>query len=530
MADPNRRFRLAAVTLPLLFLAMSGLARATLITVDTTDDGSVLSHCTLIDAVTAANSHGVVNACPAGSGSDTIKFSVAGTIILDGELAISDASLSIVGPDIGGITIDGDALGRIINHSAGTLTVKNLTFTNGSAIEGGAIFESGTSLTIQNCTFNNNTAQPSLVAGGNGGAIFGNSAATIDIINSTFANNTAAHRGDPTVHNSGTDGFGGAIFMDQSGSVTKFTNVTFSGNIADADGAYDLFPQPSIKSTIFANNAGGNCAGTPTDDGFNISDDASCSFSPALTSNNTPLQLDPMGLQNNGGPTKTIALQASSPAINRITPITSCTDQSSNPITTDQRLFARPDFGNLNTCDSGAYEFGALPPVVLNSHTVQISRATIPPNDKVNLALNFTKNPDGDNDCDFDDDALHAGVDVELFPGSCANLNTATGLDILMSPFAVHTIGSQTYGTFFLSTPPKTVSAKIVTQATPPGACGRWSLNVAVTGINSSNLGNGPFAMLIGDNADNEGCFDITDALVGNQITKPAHGVRRARR
>ena len=54
MADPNRRFRLAAITLPLFFLAMSGLARATIIFVDTTDDGSVPSHCTLIDAVQAA--------------------------------------------------------------------------------------------------------------------------------------------------------------------------------------------------------------------------------------------------------------------------------------------------------------------------------------------------------------------------------------------------------------------------------------------------------------------------------------------
>src|SRR6266478_3188932 len=70
------------------------------------------------------------------------------------------------------------------------------------------------------------------------------------------------------------------------------------------------------------------------------------------------------------------------------------TDQSSNPITTDQRLFARPDFGNLNTCDSGAYEFGALAPIVLNSHIGQIARSTSPTTDKVNMALNFTENPD----------------------------------------------------------------------------------------------------------------------------------------
>src|SRR3982074_1867939 len=108
MADPNRRFRLAAITLPLFFLAMSGLARATIIFVDTTDDGSVPSHCTLIDAVQAANSHLAVNACPAGNGTDAIGFSVTGTITLDGELNISDAQLEIDGPVVGGITLDGD--------------------------------------------------------------------------------------------------------------------------------------------------------------------------------------------------------------------------------------------------------------------------------------------------------------------------------------------------------------------------------------------------------------------------------------
>ena len=98
MADPNRRFRLAAITLPLFFLAMSGLARANFISVDTTDDGSVPSHCTLIDAVQAANSHLAVNACPAGNGTDAIGFSVTGTITLDGELNISDAQLKLTVP------------------------------------------------------------------------------------------------------------------------------------------------------------------------------------------------------------------------------------------------------------------------------------------------------------------------------------------------------------------------------------------------------------------------------------------------
>jgi hypothetical protein len=56
------------------------------------------------------------------------------------------------------------------------------------------------------------------------------------------------------------------------------------------------------------------------------------------------------------GPTQTIALLASSPAIDAI-PLADCIDQASppNPIITDQRLFPRPDAGDL-ACDIGAYE------------------------------------------------------------------------------------------------------------------------------------------------------------------------------
>jgi hypothetical protein len=63
--------------------------------------------------------------------------------------------------------------------------------------------------------------------------------------------------------------------------------------------------------------------------------------------NTNPL-LDPSGLQNNGGPTQTIALQQGSPAINHI-PIARCP-------ATDQRGVKRPDDGNEQYCDIGAYE------------------------------------------------------------------------------------------------------------------------------------------------------------------------------
>ncbi len=67
--------------------------------------------------------------------------------------------------------------------------------------------------------------------------------------------------------------------------------------------------------------------------------------------------LDSRWLQNNGGPTETIALLRGSPAIDAIA-IGACVDQGNDPVKTDQRGFGRPVGPK---CDMGAFEFGATP-------------------------------------------------------------------------------------------------------------------------------------------------------------------------
>jgi hypothetical protein len=85
----------------------------------------------------------------------------------------------------------------------------------------------------------------------------------------------------------------------------------------------------------------------------NISDDTSCGFGSSTAANgatigdNVDPLLDPSGLQNNGGPTDTIALQSASPAIDAI-PLASCP-------AIDQRSVTRPDAGET-ACDIGAVE------------------------------------------------------------------------------------------------------------------------------------------------------------------------------
>jgi len=140
--------------------------------------------------------------------------------------------------------------------------------------------------------------------------------------------------------------------VEVSGSIT---NSTFqnAGNVGGG---------ASLKGVILVGGATGrpSCSGAVTDAGYNISDDDSCAFTAVRSLNSTDPKLDPNGLQNNGGPTQTIALLSASPAMDAI-PVADCTDEMSNPITTDQRGFPRPDAAE-DACDIGAYEVEDLLP------------------------------------------------------------------------------------------------------------------------------------------------------------------------
>jgi hypothetical protein len=553
MADWNRRFTFAAIALPLLFLVMPGLARANDIFVNTTSGESEPTPlCSLPDAITAHDTEIPVGGCPAGNGIDRIFFDVTGTISIDEPLEIVNGNLTITGPLFGctgagpcGITIDGEGTVQIILQDAGTsLSLKALTLNHGSAITtlapgsgGGAIGAHGISLNIDDCLFVNNQAIGSnSTIGGEGGAIYaGITTGSIVIVNSTFANNTA-------VHGTGTPSFGGAISNDTAN--LKITSCTFSGNSADIVGGIDFGGTTSLKNTILGSNTGGNCSGTPIDKGGNISDDGTCAFHVAPFFNNHDLRLEP--LANNGGPTDTFALEIfplTSPAFGFIS-LAQCKDQqfpTPQPIETDQRLFARPDPFFPAGCDSGAYEVGAQPNYTLDNERVQVARGSSSNTDKVNIGMTFTSN--GDDSCDLgpsgDEDALNSGFSLSLFEGTCASL-PASGLMLSLSPFVVHTVNRQQYGTLFQSTglqqPGETVSARLVALPTPNGACGEWTLNLEVAGLNTAALGlagSNPFAIVVTDDpfepsmADGSACFDVTNAVVGSQTPPPPHGVRR---
>jgi hypothetical protein len=472
---------------------------------------SVPGACSLTDAVAAANTGGTVNNCAGESGANTIVFEVTGTINLTATLDVSTTSaLAIDGPAVGGITISGRTTNEILDLGSDTnVTLTNLTFLDGGDVpDGGAIYAGGTTLTIENSTFSSNEANF-------GGAILAN-VGTVTITNSTFADNHAD--------------VGGAIYND--GATVLLTNDTFDGNTANAAGGslYSFSPVTKYKSTLFANGSPNNCqaaAGADHKDiGFNISDDNSCAFSMSTSKVENP-GLSSAGLAQNGGPTETIALVSGANAIGHDT---DCTDQSGNTVVTDQRLFARPD--SPSKCDSGAYEFDAVAPIVLvpNSERLQLVTSGTAGEDTINTAFTFIDNGPGfpGPACDTGNNALN-GFEVFIEEGSCNAL--PDNFLFAQLSFIVNTVNHQSYGTDFGPLEQGgTESARIVALPTPAGSCGEWTLNLELSGLDLAHVnlsGTGPFALVITDEDSNQGCFDITNAIVGGKINPPTRSVRR---
>ncbi len=321
--------------------------------------------CTLRDAIAAANTDSAVSGCPAGSGADTITFSVSGTIGLGNVLIIPAGSSVIVDGSGQTIAISGQRAMQVLDVR-GTLDLRRVTIADGSAsFEGGGIVNSGT-LTVKDCTFSGNQ---SIVVGG---AI--SNLGVLTVSNTTFRGNIAAFGG--AIQNFFTATVGNSTFSGNTATATG-SGVNNDGTITVLDSTFfgnsgvglrnapspDLTTVLNLGNTILANNVGGDCRNegdTLNVTGPNlIADDdhtiRSCSIAATMTGDPT---LGP--LADNGGPTLTHALLPGSPAIDAAND-TLCAASPVNNL--DQRGQPRPADGDGDgaaACDLGAFEHSVV--------------------------------------------------------------------------------------------------------------------------------------------------------------------------
>jgi energy-coupling factor transporter ATP-binding protein EcfA2 len=292
-----------------------------------------------------------------------------------GQLTITNSIISNMNRNNPNPTID-NTPPPLYNETDGYLTIRDSTIAdNVSYFNGGGIYNGG-HLTISGSTISGNS-KPSVpnYPFNNGGGIANDEGGTLTITNSTIAGNTAGESGGGIANLSGK---------------TQISFCTIYGNNARAGGGIAVLAgSVTLSNSILAGNtlvAGKqpfhpHTTGTLISQGFNLIQNmtniiprhaTTADTSNIAVSHFTPVHdrpvstvdltkiIDPQGLQNNGGPTRTYKLLSGTdnPAIDAI-PLAACyiPDIFDNATHTyiDQRGEARPD-DNEQFCDVGAYE------------------------------------------------------------------------------------------------------------------------------------------------------------------------------
>jgi predicted outer membrane repeat protein len=248
-----------------------------------------------------AGSMTLVGCTVSGNSGDYVPNGSGAGIANAGTLTVSNSTLSDnPGADLGG---------GIYNE--GTVTVTNSTLSDNPADDGGGIFNWSGTVTVSNSTLSGNSAYDG------GGGIY-NFYGTVTVSHSTLSGNSA-------------QGSGGGIYTESTLPVT-LTNVTLTANRAAAGGGvFVASGSPVLDNTLIAGNFRG-ATGTTRDDvsgaltsggAYNLIGDGTgmTGLQNGINGNlvgSATAPIDPLlgPLQNNGGPTRTMALLAGSPALN----------------------------------------------------------------------------------------------------------------------------------------------------------------------------------------------------------------------
>lgn len=252
----------------------------------------------------------------------------AQTIVLTSVLKVGKA-ITIEGPPQG-VTISGNLSTRVF-ETFEDIVMRNLSIVNGRDNVGAGIVIVDGLLTLDHVLVANNEASTW------GGGVYASDDGGLVLVNSTISGNVAQF-------------FGGGIKLDGGSVIMRNSTITANasgdgGGIAITDGSLSLRNSIVAANTTLTGTAN-NCHLEPgvssTLSGANLSSDDTCGDGYTVAD----ARLD--ALSSNGGPTKTHALSADSPAIDAGA---LCTEA------TDQRYVARPQG---TSCDLGAFEFNSF--------------------------------------------------------------------------------------------------------------------------------------------------------------------------
>lgn len=321
--------------------------------------------CSLREAITAANTDATVDACPAGSGPDTIPLAadtyplaIAGAGEDDnatGDLDIT-AQLTIKGAGADQTAVDGGDLDRVFHVIGTTAELSGLAVRNGTATgSGGGGIRSGSTLTLKNATVSGN------VASGGGGGI--SSAGSLTLERSTVSANSGSFGGgissdgslaleNSTISGNTATGFpGGGIYVVDGTASLESSTIAANSAVLAGGGIYDpLFDGVALRNTLLADNSPSDCWATIDSAGHNLIESTSfCTIVGDATGNLTGVDPALTALADNGGPTQTHDLTPGSPAID-------AGSDDCPPPAGDQRGVPRPqaagcDIGAVETCD-----------------------------------------------------------------------------------------------------------------------------------------------------------------------------------
>ncbi len=342
--------------------------------------GAINNYGTLtVQNSTIANNSAAYGGGISNEGSATITAStVSNNTASDGGGGIANsgtpsalASLTVTGSSVSG---NGGDFGAGIDNGYGTVHLSGDTVSNNTTISegaGGGIYNGSNVNGLSALTITGSTLSGNGAPGGVGGAI-DNDLGTASVGYSLLSGNTAysgggvANSGTATVTSSSlvadnATQYGGGLDNSAGGSFSA-AGTTVSGNGAgyEGGGIYNA-GTTTLTTTIVANSTSGlDCSGPIVSTGYNLDDDGSCGFGGTSLSD-VPSGLSSSGLQNNGGPTQTIALVPGSSAVGAVPSSALCAG-------TDQRGAARPV-----PCDIGAYDSAGLAQVITFTSTAPTS-------------------------------------------------------------------------------------------------------------------------------------------------------------